>query len=190
MGFKPVNRVLSVVDRLSELVSRIAMILVLGLVFAMFYEVVARYAFNAPTRWSYDISYMFNAGIFLLGAAYTQSINQHIRIDFLSQRMRPRVQHFVNLAVLSCLFLPAMSWITFRATRSAWKAFVTGKVEVVSPWAPVIWPFESAIALGLICLCLQTVAQIVRHGYGIYDPHAVPPPSDKPDDKPEEMPAT
>ena len=172
---------LSLVDKLSELVSRIAMILVLGLVVAMFYEVIVRYAFNAPTIWSYDISYMFNAGIFLLGAAYTLSINQHIRIDFLSRLLPVRVQHFVNLAVLACLFLPAMSWITFRATRSAWHAFVSGKVEVVSPWAPVIWPFEGAIALGLICLCLQVVAQIIRHAYGVHDPDSVPAPSDTPD---------
>ena len=186
IGSKPVNGLLSAIDRLSELVSRIAMVLVLGLVAAMFYEVVARYAFNAPTRWSYDVSYMFNAGIFLLGSAYTLSINQHIRIDFLSQRLPVRLQHAINLVVLSCLFLPAMSWITFRATRSAWKAFLSGKVEVVSPWAPVIWPFEAAIALGLICLCLQAAAQVVRHGYGIHDPGSVPAPSASHD----EMPAT
>lgn len=171
---------LHLVDRLSELVSRIGMVLVLGLVVAMFYEVVARYLFNAPTRWSYDISYMFNAGIFLLGSAYTLSINQHIRIDFLSQKLPLRAQHFANLAVLGCLFLPAMVWITYRATRSAWKAFVSGKVEVVSPWAPVIWPFESAIALGLICLCLQVCAQLVRHLLGVMDPTSVPGPSDQP----------
>ncbi len=168
------------VDRLSAIAAVLARILILGLGLAMFYEVVARYGFNAPTIWSHDVSYMLNGAIFMLGAGYTLMVNQHVRIDFLSRLMPIRLQHLINLLVLACLFLPAMSWVAIRACRDAWQAFTTNEVEVVSPWAPLIWPFESALALGLVVLCLQALAQVVRHGIGVRHPELVPRPSPDP----------
>ena len=35
---------------------------------AMVYEVIARYAFTAPTMWAYDISRMLYGALFMLGA--------------------------------------------------------------------------------------------------------------------------
>ena len=35
----------------------------------MFYEVVARYIFGAPTLWAFDIAYMSTGVLFVLGAA-------------------------------------------------------------------------------------------------------------------------
>ena len=40
------------------------------MVLAMIYEVFSRYALNSPTLWAFDISYMLNGCIFLLGCAY------------------------------------------------------------------------------------------------------------------------
>ena len=37
----------------------------------MVYEVVARYAFNAPTSWAYELGYMFMGAGLMLGIAYT-----------------------------------------------------------------------------------------------------------------------
>lgn len=90
------ERALRTVDRFSFTIAVLSMIMILGLVFSMVYEVVARYAFNAPTIWAYDISYMLNGALFLLAAAFTLARNNHVRIDFLSVLMPVRVQHGVN----------------------------------------------------------------------------------------------
>ena len=50
---------------------------------AMVYEVVARYAFVAPTMWAYDISRMLYGALFMLGAGYALSKGVHIRADFI-----------------------------------------------------------------------------------------------------------
>ena len=57
--------------------------LILPLIFAMVYEIVARYYFIAPTIWAYDISRMVYGAHFMLGAAYALSKGVHIRSDFL-----------------------------------------------------------------------------------------------------------
>lgn len=169
---------LSLIDGLSRVIAYLAMLLLICLIGSMFYEVVARYGFNSPTIWAYDISYMLNGVIFLLGAGYVLSKNLHVRVDFLSTRLPVKIQHGVNLVFDLLIMLPAMIWVSYRAVTEAWDSFLTGAVEVVSPWAPVIWPFEGGIALGLVGLTLQLAAAIFRHALGIRDPRLVPSPAE------------
>lgn len=172
------GNILDLIDRISRYIAWFAMLLIVGLIATMFFEVIARYGFNSPTIWSYDISYMLNGTIFLLGSGYVLSKNLHVRVDFLSTRMSVPVQHTVNLIFDVFILLPAIAWIAYRATGKAWRSFDTGAVEVVSPWAPVIWPFEAGIALGLLGLTLQLLATIIRHAIGMFDPDAVPSPAE------------
>jgi TRAP-type mannitol/chloroaromatic compound transport system permease small subunit len=161
------NAFLALVDRVSKILVSIVMALLSVLVAAMLYEVVSRRVFDAPTLWAFDVSYMINGIIFLGAAGYTLMRNEHIRIDVFSQRLPVSVQHAINFAIYACLFLPAMAIICHSAVSDAYHAFVTGEVERVSPWAPLIWPYYSAVALGLLVLFLQSIAQTIRHAIGI-----------------------
>jgi TRAP-type mannitol/chloroaromatic compound transport system permease small subunit len=163
-------------DRLSRLIGGAAMVMIAALVLVVFSEVVARYAFDSPTVWAYDITYMLNGVIYLLGAGLALSKNLHVRIDFLSTRLPVRVQHGVNLLFYAVLFLPVFGLVTRRAAVKALRAFSTGELEPVSPWAPLIWPFYAGIAIGLACLWLQALAETVRHGIGAFRPDRVPAP--------------
>ena len=64
------TRLFNLVDAFSRLLSWIAQIVTMVLVFSMIYEVAARYVFGAPTIWAFDISYMATGTLFVLGAAY------------------------------------------------------------------------------------------------------------------------
>ena len=168
-------------DGLSLWVGRIGMALIAALVVVVFYEVFARYALGAPTVWAYDLTYMMNGTIFLLGSGLALSKNLHVRIDFLSSRMPVRIQHLVNFLSYVLLLLPVFAILTHQAFRKAWKAYLTGELEPVSVWAPVIWPFMAGIALGLGCLLVQMLAETARHGLGMADPSAVRGPGESDD---------
>ena len=55
------------------------------LILATVYDVGARYLFNAPTQWAYEVGYMMMGAHALLGMAYTLREGGHIRIDAFSQ---------------------------------------------------------------------------------------------------------
>lgn len=165
--------VLTGIDRVSFAAAAAAMVMILGLIASMVYEVGARYVFGAPTIWSYDVSYMLNGSLFILAAALTLAKNNHVRIDFLSSRLSSRSQHTVNLVFYVALFLPALGFATWSSIGAAWGTLISGEVEAVSPWAPVIWPFNSAIAIGFSAFWLQALAETARHAIGISDPDAV-----------------
>lgn len=158
------------------------MVMIICLVAVMIYEVVARRVFSAPTIWAIDITYMTNGTLFLIGGAYTLQNNAHVRIDFLSARLPVRAQHFVNLAFYLGVFIPLL-WLTSHATvLKAHKAYVRGTLENMSTWEPVVWPFLTGIALGVVGLFLQVVIESIRHAFGIFDPDCVKPPSERTQD--------
>ncbi len=58
-------------DGISLWSGRITGWLIIPMVLSLVYEVVARYFFNAPTVWAYDMTSFLYGAFFMLGAAYT-----------------------------------------------------------------------------------------------------------------------
>ena len=139
----------------------VAAAMALLLVLAMIYEVFSRYVLNTPTLWAFDISYMLNGALFILGGAYALKEEAHVRIDFLASRLKPAWQRWINAAFYLCLLAPALGGLTWVASRRTLHAFASGEVEHVSPWAPLMWPFYSALAIGLAALTLQVAIDAV-----------------------------
>jgi len=150
-----------------RVVAYLAMTLFLALTFVTLYEVVSRYGFNAPTFWAFDMIYMLHGALFTLGAAYTLQKNAHVRIDVLAARFPERVQHAVNAVAYILLFLPALGIMAEAAVLRSYSAYVTDERELVSAWAPKVWPFYAVLAFALVCLWLQSLLEAIRHVRGL-----------------------
>ena len=61
------------IDRFSKWIGNIVCWILMPLIFAMTYEVLARKLFLAPTIWAYDISRFLYGALFMLGAGYALS---------------------------------------------------------------------------------------------------------------------
>ncbi|GHF06111.1 C4-dicarboxylate ABC transporter substrate-binding protein [Aliiroseovarius zhejiangensis] len=158
------------VEWFSDVLGILGRLAIITLIGAMLYEVTARYVFGAPTLWAFDISYMLNGSIFLLGAAYSLREDAHVRIDFLSQKFPMRVQQIVNGSFYLLIMAPVSFAFAWVAGTKAFKAFVTGEVESVSPWAPLVWPFYLVIAVGLLAFALQFVVEALKFLLGEKSP--------------------
>jgi TRAP-type mannitol/chloroaromatic compound transport system permease small subunit len=167
-----IARLLSGIGWLSRILGGVTMAMTAILIVVMSYEMVVRRGFDAPTLWAFDVSYMLSGVIFVAAVPFALLRNEHVRIDFLSTRLPLRVQHAANLFFYAALFLPAIFILARVAVGEAWTAFVTGQTERVSPWAPLIWPYYSALAVGLVALVLQVLAEMVRHAMQIVSPTA------------------
>jgi len=172
------ERVLPALDRIGRALALVAVIMILGLIAVMVYEVISRRFFDSPHIWATDVTYMTNGTLFLIGAAYTLRNNAHVRIDFLSAHLPARLQHAVNLAFYLVILLPALLLTSYHSTLKAYDAWIEGTLENMSVWQPVIWPFLSGIAAGVVGLTLQIVVESIRHAFGLADPAAVPAPSE------------
>src|SRR3546814_90549 len=156
------NPVCKFADGVSFCASQLANVSVLVLTVAMVYEVFARYVFDAPTVWSFDIAYMSNGALFMLGVAWVLKEDAHIRIDVLSKKLPPKLAGAIETVVFLVILAPSFAMLSSVAVEHTWRAWLENEVETVSPWAPLMWPFYLLIAIGLIALTLQLVAEGLR----------------------------
>jgi TRAP-type mannitol/chloroaromatic compound transport system permease small subunit len=148
------------VERVSWVCGVGAALAVIALIGIMMIEVIARYALGKPTVWAFDIAYMLNGAAFVLACALALKRNQHVTVDIVSQRFTPRVNRTIEIVVFTLLVAPALGFICHAAWGQFWKAFITGEVEQVSAWRPLVWPFQLVLAIGLSALWLQVIARI------------------------------
>lgn len=149
-------------ERLTRLALVLAAVAVMILTLAMLYEVTARYVFTAPTLWAFDIAYMSNAAIFLLGNAWVLQNRQHIAIRILHDRFPIKVRMLLDFASQIGIIFPLFLLLSLKATHITWRAWQSGEVEMVSPWAPLMWPFYLVFAVGLFVFTLAVPASFLR----------------------------
>lgn len=150
------------VERVVRLAGLLAAWLLVPLTAIVVYEVVARYVFDAPTFWAFEIGYMLTGTIFMLGSAYALQAGRHIRIDFLYGLSGPKGKAAVNALGYVLLFLPVAWWITWGLGGYAVEAFEMGRTSARSAWDPVIWPFRSILCIGFGLLALQATVELIK----------------------------
>ena len=95
-----------VIDTFTDYTGMAIAWLALPLVGAVAYEVFARYLFNAPTIWAYDVTYMLYGTHFMLGTAYTLMRIGHVRTDMLYSRWSIRRQNRIDAIGYFFFFFP------------------------------------------------------------------------------------
>lgn len=154
-----------VIDSFNQSTGRMFAWLIIPLVLGLSYEVIARYGFDAPTIWAYDVGYMLYGGHFMLGAAYTLLKKGHIRTDFFYEAWSPRRQGMVDAFCYLFLFFPGLLFFLLASWDNAYHAFRIGETSEASPWRPIIWPFKMAMPVAAVLLMIQGVSEFLKSAW-------------------------
>lgn len=150
------------IDIFSLWVGRVVAWFTVPLMFAMVYEVFARYYFTAPTAWAYDVSRMIYGAMFVLGAAYALSKGVHIRSDFLYRKWSVRTQGRIDTALYVICYFPAMIIFMWVASQWAWVSVSRGERGMDTSWMPLLGPVKSALPVGIAFLILQGISELLK----------------------------
>jgi TRAP-type mannitol/chloroaromatic compound transport system permease small subunit len=153
------------IDRFSEWVGVAVAWLMVPLVLAVSYEVVARYAFGAPTVWSFDLTYMLYGAMFMLGAAYALRVGAHIRTDFFWEKWSPRTKGVIDSVAYVVFFFPGIALFLWVGWGEALYAYDIGEMSEQTPWRPLLWPLKACIPLAAALLILQGVSELAKSLY-------------------------
>jgi TRAP-type mannitol/chloroaromatic compound transport system permease small subunit len=149
------------IERISGVSGETTAWLVVPLILATVYDVIARYAFNAPTEWAYEVGYMVMGAHALLGMAYTLREGGHIRIDAFTQRFSQTTKAVVDL-IGYLIVLPCLCWVTWSLWQYWTGAFRSGELSGQSAWNPIIWPFRLIFFVAFVLLVLQIIAEVMK----------------------------
>ena len=153
--------IIRAIDAINEIVGRI--VVVLAVIFAgiIIYDVVLRYAFNAPTRWAFDLSKQLYGFYFILLGGYALKHQAHVRVDLLLERMPLGVQRIMELLGYAIFFFP-FTWIfmtrSFDFAKTSWTQGETTYGAVALP----IYPLKAALCVAAVLLLIQGVAEVLK----------------------------
>jgi TRAP-type mannitol/chloroaromatic compound transport system permease small subunit len=154
--------IVRLVGHLSLWAGRLASLIVLPLVIAMVYEVVARYAFSAPTAWAFELSYMMMGTIFLLGVAYALLVNQHVNVDFIHNMLPKRAIAAIDM-IGYALLTGMVAWMVIILAENAVSTYRSGEGSGLSAWNPPVWPYRIIYAVGFALFALQAFAKAIEN---------------------------
>ena len=153
---------MNLIDQINKWAGKAVAWLVPILILELVYDTVARYVFNAPTKWSYDISYMLYGTIFMLGAAYTLQIDKHVRIETFYGKMSRKSKALIDAICYVLIFFPAMVAICYFGGVFALKSWKFMEASGDSMWQPAIYPFKTVLPVAAFLLILQGIVEFIR----------------------------
>ena len=154
-----------IIDTFTDITGTIVSWLALPLVGAVAFEVVSRYAFNAPTIWSFDLTYMLYGALFMLGSAYALHKGAHIRTDFFWDNFSPRTRGLIDSISYVVFFFPSFLILGLISYNEALYSFQINETSDQTPWRPILWPFKYVVPLACLLLMIQGFSEFLKSFY-------------------------
>ena len=159
------SKTIRVIDKFTDTTGTWVAWLNIPLMLAVSWEVGARYLFNAPTIWSFDVTYMLYGTIFMLGAAYALHKGAHIRTDFFFEKWSTRTKGVIDSIAYIVFFFPSIFTFLIVSGAEGWYAFEIGETSEQTPWRPILWPFKWVVPLACLLLLIQGVSETIKSVY-------------------------
>ena len=126
------------------------------------YEVVVRYAFNAPTVWAFDMSVQMYGALFMMTGAYALSQGAHVRGDVVYRLMPIKVRASIDLTLYILFLGPGMVALIFYGYGYASDSWFYKEVSWSSPSRIQIYFFKTLIPITGLLVLLQGFAEAAR----------------------------
>jgi TRAP-type mannitol/chloroaromatic compound transport system permease small subunit len=155
------EKISSMIDFFNRKEGEWGALLILPLTFIVIYEVIMRYVFDAPTIWGFEATTFIYGVHFMLGLAYTDVTDGHVKVDIFTSRAKPRTQAVIVIITNLVIFLPVFTCMTIWAWKFAITSVQQHELNSTS-WAPPIWPFKLIMAMSFSILLIQGISTVLK----------------------------
>jgi C4-dicarboxylate transporter DctQ subunit len=160
--------------RAADVAGHLAGLATLAIVLIVTYDIFMRSVLGQPQLFTDEVASFLQVILIFAGAAYTFHAGGHVRVDLLTNAVRPAGRAWLRVLTLflGLLFLAVVIWVT---TQSAVSAYRYGRVSAVMLYP--LWLPMAFIPAGLTLLGLAMAQAFVRQVRRALGPEAdeVPP---------------
>ena len=134
-------------------------LLMILMVLNVFYDVIARYAFNDVSIGLQELEWHLFATMFMFGIGYTLKHEGHVRVDVIYDRLGAKTQAWINIIGTLLFALPFTALIVYYGYGYAYEAYEIGEGSADPGGLPHRWIIRSVISLssGFVFLSLVYV---------------------------------
>jgi TRAP-type mannitol/chloroaromatic compound transport system permease small subunit len=129
-------------------------------VFAYYYEVIARFAFNSPTNWVHESMFLMYGMQYMLAGAYAYHADQHVRVDVFYSKFSARGKAIADIitSVFFFIFVVTLLWTGGKFALDA----VRNSEVSFTEWGVQYWPVKLMIPIGAALMVLQGLAKLIK----------------------------
>ena len=149
-------------DRLSLVIGKFSSWLLFFMMLVCCIVVVLRYGFNIGSTTLQDILMYLHGCAFLLGAAYTLSMDDHVRVDIFYRHFNVHQKAWVDALGTSFILLPLCAfllWFGWHYFYTAWQ-FKEGSAEPGG--LPYVYLLKGIIPLAFLLLFIQALGCFLK----------------------------
>lgn len=158
---KTLIRLSAGIDILTRKIGRSCIWLILASILISAGNAWTRKLFDASSNAWLEIQWYLFAAAFLGAAAYTLLVNEHVRIDAISQYFSERARAWVDLLAFLLLVLPACLLLVFLGGEFFYQAWESGEMSY-NAGGLIRWPVYLCIPVGFSLLALQVLSEAVK----------------------------
>lgn len=155
------EKITKAIDTFNTKQGDVTSLLILPLLIVVIYEVIMRYAFNAPTIWGFEATIFLYGMHFMFGYSYTEVLEGNVKVDIFMSRMPEKTRAILNIITHCVFFLPVVSCLTYYVFQYALTSTMQHELNSTS-WAPPIWPFKLIMAFCFFLLLMQGVSNVLK----------------------------
>lgn len=149
------------IDLLNRKVGRSCIWLILASILISAGNAWTRKLLDASSNAWLEIQWYLFAAAFLGAAGYTLLVNEHVRIDALSQYLSARARAWVDVLAFAFLVLPFCGLMIYLGGEFFLNAWESGEMSH-NAGGLVRWPVYLCMPAGFVLLFLQVVSEIIK----------------------------
>ena len=123
--------------------------------------VILRYFFDSGWIWMQESVVWMHGLVFMLAAAYTMSLDEHVRVDIFYRRLPPRKRLWIDTAGVVLLLLPTCGWIVVAAWDYVFASWSVHEASAEAGGLPGLFLLKSVILVTPLLLAFEGIALII-----------------------------
>jgi len=154
----------NLLDRISRTTGEILSWLTLAMVIVTFVVVIMRYVFDAGLIWLQESVIWMHGAVFMLGAAYTLLLEEHVRVDIFYHKMSARHRGWTDLIGVIVFLLPLCGLLAYKSYDFAivsWSLHESSREPGGLPY-PLIPMLKTIVVIMPIAVALQGFSLLLR----------------------------
>jgi len=150
-----------IIDRLSDYVGYVAMMLIFLMVGILLLDAVTRNVVHIPLHWCIEFAQFTLAAYYFMGGAMTIKDDSHVRMDLFYERLSTRGRAKMDLITIGCMLF-YLSVMLIGSISSLTYAIETGERRF-SMWNPSMIPIKVLMVACLVLMLLQGISLVFKH---------------------------
>lgn len=155
---KFINGYIRLVDRINEKIGVLTSWLTALLVLVVSYDVVVRYLFGESSVGLQELEWHIFALIFLVAAAYTLKVDEHVRVDVFYTRLSSKRKAWINLLGSIFLLIPFCIIVIIASQDFVFSSFRINETSPDAGGLPARYILKAFIPISFFLLLLEGIS--------------------------------